>query len=277
MPLIEFRNAFLGYDRRTIVLRDVNLTVERGEFLGIVGPNGSGKTTLLRTLLGLIPPISGVVRIGDGSSIRYGYVPQRETVDTLFPIPVEEIVVMGRYGRLGPIRRPGKEDWVIARRCLEHVGIADLAKRSYRDLSGGQKQRALIARALATEPDLLVLDEPTNGMDLASEHSLLELVGQLHEESGLTVILVSHLLANVANCSPRIAIIAHGGLEVGTREEMLSSQRLSRLYDMDVSVHNLGGRYAIVAGAAQHVEEHERELMGDDPPLRPGGGLWKNE
>jgi ABC-type Mn2+/Zn2+ transport system ATPase subunit len=244
--LIEFKVAELGYSRRDVVLRDVNLEVHRGDFLGIVGPNGSGKTTLLRTLLGLIPPLGGVVRIGDGSRLRYGYVPQRETVDTLFPIPVRDIVVMGRYGRMGVIRRPGRADHAVAQRCLEAVGIGDLAQRSYRDLSGGQKQRALIARALATEPDVLVLDEPTNGMDLASEHTLLELVYDLHEREKLTVILVSHLLANVANVSKHIAIIQGGRLEMGTREEMLTGERLSAMYGMNVQVHRLAGRSAVV-------------------------------
>ena len=248
MPLIQVKDATLGYGPRSIILDNVHLQVDRGDYLGIVGPNGSGKTTLLKTLLGLLRPISGTVRIGDGESIRYGYVPQRETVDTLFPIPVEEIVLMGRYQRLGVFRRPGKADREIARQALAHVGIENLAKRSYRDLSGGQKQRALIARALASEPDLLVLDEPTNGMDLASEHALLDLVKVLHEEDKLTVILVSHLLANIANSAENIAIIAHGSLEEGTRAEMLSTERLSRLYDMDVRVHDINGRAAIVVG-----------------------------
>lgn len=248
MPLIEFKDATLGYGPRSIILDNVNLEVRRGDYLGIVGPNGSGKTTLLKTLLGLLPPIAGTVRIGDGTRIRYGYVPQRETVDTLFPIPVEEIVLMGRYQRLGVLRRPGKADHEAARQALAHVGIENLARRSYRDLSGGQKQRALIARALASEPDLLVLDEPTNGMDLASEHALLDLVKQLHEEDRLTVILVSHLLANVANSADRIAIIASGRLEEGLRADMLSTERLSRLYEMDVRVLDINGRAAIVVG-----------------------------
>ncbi len=247
MPaLIEFKDAALGYGPRSMVLSGINLSVERGEFLGIVGPNGSGKTTLLRTLLGLLPPLGGSVRIGEGVPLRYGYVPQRDTVDSLFPITVEEIVLMGRYRRVGLLRRPGRADRDAAQRALEHVGIADLARRNYPELSGGQKQRALIARALATEPDVLVLDEPTNGMDLASEHALLELVRRLHLESGLTVILVSHLLANVANVTERIAIIAAGGLEVGARSEMLSSERLSRLYGLPVGVHIVDGRSAIV-------------------------------
>lgn len=246
--LIEFRNAQLGYGRRDVILEDVNLQVKRGEFFGIVGPNGSGKTTFLRTLLGLLQPISGTVRIGDGQPLRYGYVPQRETVDTLFPIPVEEIVMMGRYGRIGLVRRPTHADRAIALRCLEHVGIVHLSKASYRDLSGGQKQRALIARALATEPDVLVLDEPTNGMDLASEHALLELVQTLHQEDQLTVALVSHLLANVANCAHRIAIIAGGRLDEGPREEMLTTEHLSRLYGMEVQVREIDGRCAIITG-----------------------------
>lgn len=250
--LIEFRNAQLGYGRRHPVLQDINLEVQRGDFLGIVGPNGSGKTTLLRTLLGLLQPISGTVRIGSEGgkkAVRYGYVPQRETVDTLFPIPVEDIVVMGRYGRIGLMRRPGRADRAIALRCLEHVGIAHLARSSYRDLSGGQKQRALIARALATEPDVLVLDEPTNGMDVASEHALLELVRTLHFENRLTVILVSHMLANVANCAHRIAIIAHGRLDEGTRAEMLTTEHLSDLYGMEIQVLDIAGRCAIVTGS----------------------------
>src|SRR3954447_10974827 len=98
MPFIEFRDALLGYGRRSVILSDVGLRIERGEFWGIVGPNGSGKTTLLKTLLGLLKPVGGIVNIGDGAPLRFGYVPQRETVDTLFPITVEEIVVMGRYG-----------------------------------------------------------------------------------------------------------------------------------------------------------------------------------
>lgn len=248
--LIEFRNAELGYGRREVILSGVELTIARGDFLGIVGPNGSGKTTMLRTLLGLLHPVSGEVRSDKGAPLRYGYVPQRETVDTLFPIPVEEIVTMGRYGRIGPVRRPGRRDREIARECLDHVGIGSLARASYRDLSGGQKQRALIARALATEPDVLVLDEPTNGMDVASEHALLELIQFLHLEDRLTVILVSHLLANVANCSERIAIIAGGRVEVGTRDEMMTSERLSRLYSMPIHVRQVEGRYVILTGVA---------------------------
>lgn len=247
MPaLIELTNAQLGYSRRDIILRDVNLHLAEGEYLGIVGPNGSGKTTLLRTLLGLLRPVSGTLRVGHNSRLRIGYVPQRETVDTLFPIPVEEIVLMGRYARVGIIRRPGRSDREVARRCLDQVGMLEFAHRSYSELSGGQRQRVLIARALATEPELLVLDEPTHGMDMPSEYGLLKLVKQLHVEQKLAVILVSHLLGSVAEAAERIAIIAGGRIEEGTRAEMLTAERLSRLYGMDVKVHDLNGRCAIV-------------------------------
>ena len=246
--LIEFEHADLGYGRRSVVLRDVNLRITRGEFLGVVGPNGSGKTTLLRTFLRLLRPVSGTVRIGGSGEVRFGYVPQRETVDTLFPIPVGEIVMMGRYSRIGVLRRPGRGDHEAASRALEHVGIGHLAAASYRDLSGGQKQRALIARALATQPDVLVLDEPTNGMDLASEQGLLDLIRRLHVEDRLTVILVSHLLANVANVAPRVAIIAEGRVDEGAREEMLTTEHLSALYGMPVQVREVDGRRVIVTG-----------------------------
>jgi ABC-type cobalamin/Fe3+-siderophores transport system ATPase subunit len=131
---------------------------------------------------------------------------------------------------------------------MEHVGIADLAGRDYSELSGGQRQRVLIARALATQPDVLVLDEPTHGMDLPSEHALLELVQKLQAEAGLTVVLVSHLLGSVADAAQSIAIISNGRLDVGTRDEVLTAEHLSLLYGTPVEVLNVHGRTAIWAG-----------------------------
>lgn len=245
-PLIELHGVSLGYDRRRPVLTGVNLGLARGEYLGIVGPNGSGKTTLLRALLQLLRPLEGTISFAGG--LRFGYVPQRDTVDALFPVPVEEIVLMGRYPRLGPLRRPRSEDRAVARRCLDHVGIGELARHNYPELSGGQRQRVLIARALATEPDVLVLDEPTHGMDMPSEHSLLGLVRHLHRDHGLAVVLVSHLLGSVADSAERIAILAEGRVEEGPRAEMLTAERLSRLYQIPVVVADVAGRCAIVPG-----------------------------
>jgi ABC-type Mn2+/Zn2+ transport system ATPase subunit len=261
--LIAVEDVSLGYGR-VPVLRHVSLSVYAGEFLGIVGPNGSGKSTLLKALLGLLAPLSGRVQwegaagtagASPGSRLHYGYVPQRDTVDPLFPLSVRQIVAMGRYGRVGLFRRLGKSDWEAVDQALARVGIQDLARRGYGQLSGGQRQRTLIARALATEPDLLVLDEPTNGMDLASEHALLELVHQLHEANDLTVLMVTHLLSTVANYADRIAIIADESLDVGDREAMLNEERLSRLYRMPVLVDRIGDRVVIApAGGEGSVE-----------------------
>lgn len=239
--------AQLGYGPGDVVLHDVDLEVRRGDFLGVVGPNGSGKTTLLRTLLGLLRPVSGAVRRTGEAELAIGYVPQRETVDTIYPIPVGEIVLMGRYGRIGPLRRPTRRDREIARECMARTGILDRLESAYSELSGGQRQRVLIARALATEPDILVLDEPTHGLDLASETSLLALFRCLHQSIGLTVVIVSHLLGSVADSATRIAIITDGRIEVGPREEMLTGERLSRLYGMPVRVLDIEGHVSVVA------------------------------
>src|ERR1043166_2324297 len=200
--LIVFERADLGYGNRRI-LSGIDFDVVAGDFLGIVGPNGAGKTTLLKAILGLLKPMAGRVERPAGS-VNIGYVPQRESVDTLFPLTVLDIVLMGRYSRLGPFGRPTRDDKERAFKALDHVGIRDLANRSYQNLSGGQKQRALIARALVGEPTLLILDEPTNGMDLVSEKAIMELVRHLHDVDRITVLMVSHLLNTVVNYAKRI-------------------------------------------------------------------------
>jgi len=262
-PLISFRGAALGYGNQ-IVLREVTLDFCEGDFLGIVGPNGSGKTTLIKTALGLLRPVAGTLTVIPGrGSLRFGYAPQRDTVDAIFPLRVRDIVGMGRYGRVGLFRRLGRADWQAVERSMERVGIVDLAQRGYGELSGGQRQRTLIARALAGEPDLLVLDEPTNGMDMSSEHALMELIRDLHDRSGLTVVMITHLLSNIANYAERIAIISGERLEVGPRDEMLTEARLSALYQMPVLVERVGDRIAIVPGDGAAAELHR---AGGEPP-----------
>lgn len=246
---IEFKDVKLGYGRRSVI-EHVNLTIQPGDFLGIVGPNGSGKTTILRALLGILSPLSGTITVTDppGHQLRLGYVPQRDQIDQIMPFTVGDVVMMGRYARLGVWRRPGRADHDAVRRSLDHVGISDLADRSYRDLSGGQRQRALIARALVAEPDILVLDEPTNGMDLTSRTSILELVRGLHRADGMTVIMVTHLLSDVASYVSRIAIVEQGQFQVGTSEEVLSEANLSVLYKLPVRVVRVGDSTIVIAG-----------------------------
>lgn len=242
--MIEFKNVTLGYGKR-IVLHELNFSIQAGDYFGLVGPNGSGKTTILRAIIGTHKPINGEVRYQ--TPIRFGYVPQRDVIDSILPYTVEEVVMMGRYMQIGLLRSPTPDDKEKVRRSLQHTKIGDIASYPFRELSGGQKQRTLIARAIASDPDVLVLDEPTNGMDLASRISILELIRTLHDEEKRTVILVSHLLDDVANYVKRIAIVEKNFFHVGNVEDVLTSQNLSALYNRNVDVVNFEGNLLIRA------------------------------
>lgn len=231
--LITFDGVTLGYGRRP-VLTDLGFRIPEGDFLGLVGPNGAGKTTILRAILGSLQPMAGTITRADG--LRFGYVPQRDQVDYNFPLEVVDVVLMGRYDRVGLARRPGRHDRERARAALEHVGIAHLADEPLSALSGGQRQRALIARALVGEPNLLVLDEPTNGMDLVSTTQILALVRELHERDGLTVLMVSHALNEVANYVRRIALVLEGAFRVGDVDAIMTEETLSDMYGIPVEV-----------------------------------------
>jgi ABC-type Mn2+/Zn2+ transport system ATPase subunit len=250
--LLHFKDVSLGYGSRR-VLQNVTFDLNPSDFLGIVGPNGSGKTTLLRAILGILSPLSGNIsrRHPEGRKIALGYVPQRDTIDPFLPITVADIVLMGRFGHLGMFGRPRAIDHARVIEQLEHVGIAHLADVSFRDLSGGQKQRALIARALASEPEILVLDEPTNGMDMTSRTSIMQLLRHLHQEDKLTIVLVSHLLSDVANFVNRIAFVDGTALRVGSLAEMLTPSLLSAMYHMPVEVANVHGSTIIIPGESQ--------------------------
>jgi ABC-type Mn2+/Zn2+ transport system ATPase subunit len=242
--LVSFDRVALGYGRRTI-LSGLSFAVSEGDFLGLVGPNGAGKTTVLRAILGTLKPQSGTLVRSE--ALRFGYVPQRDQVDYNFPLRVVDVVLMGRYDRIGLGRRPGADDRRRAMDALEHVGIPDLAERQLKDLSGGQKQRTLIARALVGEPNVLVLDEPTNGMDLVSTTQILGLVRELHERDGLTVIMVSHALNEVANYVERIALVVGGGFRIGTVDEIMTEGVLSEMYGIPVEVDSFNGHRIVLA------------------------------
>jgi manganese/zinc/iron transport system ATP- binding protein len=242
--LVGFDGVTLGYGRRP-VLTDISFDIPEGDFLGLVGPNGSGKTTILRAILGTLAPIAGTVTRAPG--LRFGYVPQRDQVDYGFPLKVLDVVLMGRYDRIGIGRRPAREDRAHAIAALDHVGIVDLADRPLSALSGGQKQRTLIARALVGEPNVLVLDEPTTGMDLVATTQILGLVRELHERDRLTVLMVSHALNEVANYVDRIALVNEGRFRIGPIDEILGEQVLSDLYGIPVEVASVGGHRIVLA------------------------------
>ena len=247
-PFIRFEHVTLGY-RRHVIAEDISFSIDEGEFVGIVGPNGSGKTTIVRAILGILKSRTGTITIRGRSSerLRIGYVPQRDSIDPIMPFTVMDVVMMGRYGRLGLIRIPSNKDRSAVIEALEHVDLLDQASSSYRDLSGGQKQRALIARALAGVPDMLILDEPTNGMDLASRTSIMELIKHFHAVHGMTVLMVSHLLSDVANYVKKIMLVESKFFQVGSVDEILSEANLSRVYGLPVTVGEWMGTKVIIA------------------------------
>jgi len=248
LDLVRLERAVIGY--RTPLLPPLDLSVRSGTTLGVLGPNGAGKTALLKSMLGLLPLLGGRLVFPMGHPPRVGYVPQRDRLDQSWPLSVMDVVLMGRTSLLGPLRRFGAADRKQAREALEEIGVGELADRPLYALSGGQHQRVLIARAIAAEPELLVLDEPTSAMDPAAERVLLDLVERLKRAHNLSVVLVTHQLTAVAGFASEVALVdrARGVFEVGPAREMMTPERLGRLYGREVRVAELEGQIAIVIG-----------------------------
>ena len=219
----------LGYDGKA-VLRDLNFTVEAGDYLCIVGENGSGKTTLMKTLLGLQPPLAGQIRLGEGLTRKdIGYLPQQTEVQRDFPALVREIVRSGFQGRCGLRPFYTRQEKAEADRMLQKVGAAELAGRCYRELSGGQQQRVLLARALCAAHKVLVLDEPVTGLDPEAAAQMYRLVADLNAE-GITILMVTHDVGPALQAANRILHIG-GTVFCGSRQDYLRSaagQRFAR-------------------------------------------------
>lgn len=231
---ITLDHVAIGYER-DIVLSDINLQIHRGTFTGLLGANGSGKSTLLKTIIGIVPPVAGRISLPPmgGRAVIVGYVPQRESLDPIHLFSSFEVVLMGVCGRVGPGRRTGSEERDFVRQCLRESGAEDLGGRRFSLLSGGQKQRVLIARALATKPDLLLLDEPTAGIDAAATQSIMELLQNLHRQRGLTILMVSHDLPTVRRYVERVIWIHQGRLLHGTAKELLSREKIEEILDLN--------------------------------------------
>jgi len=248
LELIRLERAVIGY--RAPLLPPLDLAVSAGTTLGVLGPNGAGKTALLKSLLGLLPLIEGKRVLPLGRSPRIGYVPQRDRLDMSWPLSVLDVVLMGRAPLVGPIKRYSAKDRTAARDALSEIGVGDLADRPLHALSGGQHQKVLIARAIAAEPELLVLDEPTSAMDPAAERILLELVQRLKAAHNLSVVLVTHQLTAIAGFATEVALVDRERqlFQVGPAEQMIDPQRLGRLYGREVRVAKVGNRTAVVIG-----------------------------
>lgn len=240
----------IGY--RAPLLPPLDLAVRAGATLGVLGPNGAGKTALLKSMLGLLPLLGGRRVLPQGRPLRVGYVPQRDRLDASWPLSVLDVVLMGRTSLLGPLRWFGERDRRAARDALAEIGVGELADRPLYALSGGQHQRVLIARAIAAEPELLVLDEPTSAMDPAAERVLLELVQRLKAAHNLSVVLVTHQLTAVANFASEVALVDRERrvFEVGPVRQMIDPARLAGLYGREVRVVEVAGQTAVVIGAA---------------------------
>ena len=226
-PLLEARSVTFGYGR-TPVLQSVDLTVSPGEFVALVGPNGSGKSTLLKVLLGSLTPVEGSVRLFGGlpdavDRARIGYVPQRPSLDSEVPATVEEIVSTGLLARRGWWRPVGRSDRERVRHALRSVGLEQLAREPLNSLSGGQQQRVFIARAFASEPELLLLDEPIAGVDAESQRRFRDSVTHLIDDHGGGVLLVSHELSAVAQDLDRVVVLKGRVLFDGPPAELAAS------------------------------------------------------
>ena len=242
--LLQFENVGAGYGKR-VVLSNLSFSIENDDYLAIVGSNGSGKTTMLRTLIGLLPEVSGRVEYPRGP-LHFGYVPQLQSLDEVFPLTALEIVKMGLFGRIGLIKRPGKAETDKAREALQEVGIGAFEHKLFRELSGGQKQRALIARALVSEPDVLVLDEHTNNLDITGEKAIMALVDEVHANHNVAVVMVTHSLNAVANHAKHIGLIRKGRFDFAPIDTVMQSDYLTEFYGVPMRVLHVDGQRVIM-------------------------------
>lgn len=223
-----------------VVLQNVSVTVPQRVVMGVVGPNGAGKSTLIKALLGLVPTLTGTAEFFGKplGSVRgsIGYMPQRSMIDWDFPTTVKDAVLMGTYGRLGWFKRAGAAERLVAEEALEQTGMQEFAKRQIGQLSGGQRQRVLLARTLATQPDLLLLDEPFQGVDAVSLQAIVEVLHMLREQ-GKTVLLVHHDLATVSEYCDYVTLISRQVIASGPVAEAFTHDNVQTAYGISGSSH----------------------------------------
>lgn len=241
---LDVQDVAAGYGSHK-ALDGVSFTIEPGCLAGLVGPNGSGKSTLMKVVLGLHRPWRGEVRIfGDSHRPRHGavgYTPQAELVDWNFPVTVADVALMGRYGRVGLIRRPSRHDREVATEALERVRMTGLSKRLIGELSGGQQRRVLIARALAQQADLLLLDEPFTGLDATAQHDLIQLFQQLTAE-GKTLFVSTHDLSCVAEDFDHAVLLNRRVFAFGRPEDVFTEENLNAAFERHLMVLRTGDR-----------------------------------
>jgi ABC-type Mn2+/Zn2+ transport system ATPase subunit len=254
--LIELEKVTCRYGREPVLV-NVDLTIDEGDFVGVVGPSGSGKSTLLRALAGSIAPVVGsVVRRPD---LTIGYVPQVETVNWYFPVTVREVVLMARPQGARPWS--SRAERAEADRVLERLGLGGLGHRHIRELSGGQQQRVFVARAMLRRPQLLLLDEPTSGVDVRTRHDVMHLIHELHHD-GLAIVLTTHDLNGIAAHLPWLVCLNREVIATGAPRDVITPDVLERTYGAPLEVLSHGGMPVVVEQYAGLEAEEEAAVAG---------------
>jgi ABC-type Mn2+/Zn2+ transport system ATPase subunit len=257
--LVRFDRVTCRYGRDPVLV-NVDLQIGAGEFIGVVGPSGSGKSTLLKAIAGSVEPIAGEIR--RDSELSIGYVPQVETVNWYFPVTVREAVLMAKIdGRRVPW--PSRQESAQAQEVLERLGLGGLSDRHIRELSGGQQQRVFIARAMLGRPRLLLLDEPTSGVDVRTRHDVMHVIHDLHHE-GLAIVLTTHDLNGIASHLPRLVCLNREVIATGTPRQVITSEVLERTYGAPLEVLSHGGMPVVLEQYPELVEEEGARVL----PLR---------
>lgn len=266
-PAVELQNVTAGYNKSK-VLEDVDLKVMPGDFVGLLGPSGSGKTTLLRVILGAVDVQQGEVRINEkpvrGRNKRAGYVPQLETIDWNFPVTVEETVMMGRTMANPWLPWYRKHEKELAYDMMQRLGIDNLAKRHIRQLSGGQQQRVFLARALVSSPDLLLLDEPTSGVDLKTRDDVMHLLHDLNH-AGVTILLTTHEINAVAVHLPRIVCLNGSIVADGPPHRVITPHILQEVYGAEMPVIQYHGMTLVAESAHFWIDRNGGEPLSTVP------------
>lgn len=257
-PALELGNLSLHFDGHS-ALEDLTLKVDSGLHVAVVGPNGAGKSTLFNVLAGILPASGGQALIHGHPPAQHlclAYVPQSSHVDWSFPVSVEEVVMMGRVRLIGLFKQPAHKDWELVRKSVGRVQLQDFARRQISELSGGQKQRMFIARALAQEADLVLLDEPLSGLDIPSQEQILNILDEL-KNHGITVLFATHDLELAARFD-RILLLNRRLIAYGDREEVLTTKNLTQAYGGTMQViETAEGRIMIGDSGGHHGHEPE--------------------
>lgn len=234
LPIIQIENADLGYKTEPVpALSDVNLSFYPGDQVAIIGPNGAGKTTLLKTIVGLIMPLKGKVIVhGSSRGARkncVSYIPQKESIDWNYPITVRDVVMMGRYGTIPFYKQPSDQDRELVSSAMHRMGISALADRKIRDCSGGQQQRVFLARSLAQQPHILLMDEPFNAVDMATEAVILDNLKGFKERQ-VTTLVSTHDLSLVNENFEKVLLLDNKIVAYGPRDEVMTDENLQKAY-----------------------------------------------